>query len=101
MAEEKAQEGNTTYFSEFSSDELDAKLKRKDEDGRTLLHVAAAADDHPQVSFVIPHFGAGFFRETLMAGRQAQNVCVDTSSSNGWLSTQPEKLPPFRPRTSS
>ena len=37
MAEEKAQEGNTTYFSEFSSDELDAKLKRKDEDGRTLL----------------------------------------------------------------
>ena len=29
MAEEKAAEGNTTYFSEFSSDELDTKLKRK------------------------------------------------------------------------
>ena len=56
------------------------------------LHVAAAADEHPQVSFVIPHFGAGFFRETLMAGRQAPNVCVDTSSSNSWTSTQPEKL---------
>ena len=48
MAEEKAQEGNTTYFSEFSSDELDAKLKRKDEDGRTLLHIAAAAGTRPR-----------------------------------------------------
>ena len=47
MAEEKAQEGNTTYFSEFSSDELDAKLKRKDEDGRTLLHIAAADGTRP------------------------------------------------------
>ena len=47
MAEEKAAEGNTTYFSEFSSDELDAKLKRKDEDGRTLLHIAAAAGTRP------------------------------------------------------
>jgi len=57
MAEEKAAEGNTTYFSEFSSDELDTKLKRKDEDGRTLLHVAAAAGTRPaptrpaQISF--------------------------------------------------
>ena len=47
MAEEKAAEGNTTYFSEFSSDELDTKLKRKDEDGRTLLHIAAAAGTRP------------------------------------------------------
>ena len=48
MAEEKAAEGNTTYFSEFSSDELDARLKRKDEDGRTLLHIAAAAGTRPR-----------------------------------------------------
>jgi predicted TIM-barrel fold metal-dependent hydrolase len=40
------------------------------------------------VQFVIPHFGAGFFRETLMAGASAPNIHVDTSSSNAWVTTQ-------------
>ncbi len=52
------------------------------------LSVVAAANAFPRVRFVIPHFGAGFFRETLMAGAQCANVHVDTSSSNGWMSTQ-------------
>jgi uncharacterized protein len=34
--------------------------------------------------FVIPHFGAGFFRETLMVVDHCPNVYLDTSSSNGW-----------------
>jgi predicted TIM-barrel fold metal-dependent hydrolase len=56
------------------------------------LHVIPAANAHPNVRFVIPHFGAGFFRETLMAGAQCPNVYVDTSSTNSWIATQPEKL---------
>ena len=42
--EEKAAEGNVAYFAEFPSEELDRKLTRhRDEDERTLLHIAAAA----------------------------------------------------------
>lgn len=52
------------------------------------LAVVPAANAHPRVAFVIPHFGAGFFRETLLAGASAPNVHVDTSSSNGWIATQ-------------
>jgi predicted TIM-barrel fold metal-dependent hydrolase len=55
------------------------------------LGVIPAANAHPRVRFVIPHFGAGFFRETLMAGASASNVFVDTSSSNSWMATQSPK----------
>lgn len=56
------------------------------------LHLIPAADRHPRVRFVIPHFGAGMFRETLMAGAQCPNVYVDTSSSNAWTATQESAL---------
>ena len=56
------------------------------------LALIPAADAHPDATFVIPHFGAGFFRETLLAGAQCPNVYVDTSSSNAWTSTQPGSL---------
>lgn len=56
------------------------------------LELIAAANKFPNVQFVIPHFGAGFFRETLFAGAQCPNVLVDTSSSNSWLATQPAPL---------
>ncbi|MCA8979373.1 MAG: amidohydrolase [Planctomycetes bacterium] len=56
------------------------------------LRIVPAANDFPAVPFVIPHFGAGFFRETLMAGSQCANVHTDTSSTNSWTKTQPEKL---------
>lgn len=55
------------------------------------LDVIPAANAHPRVAFVIPHFGAGFFRETLLAGASAANVHVDTSSSNAWVATQAPK----------
>lgn len=41
--------------------------------------------EYPGVNFVVPHFGAGYFRETLMLGDLVPNVYVDTSSSNGWM----------------
>jgi len=40
---------------------------------------------HPEVRFVIPHFGAGYLREALMVGSLCPNVYLDTSSTNGWM----------------
>jgi predicted TIM-barrel fold metal-dependent hydrolase len=52
------------------------------------LFVIPTANAFPRARFVIPHFGAGMFRETLMAGSMCGNVFVDTSSSNTWTATQ-------------
>ena len=49
------------------------------------LAVAAIAVRHPAVPVIIPHFGAGLFREALMAAQAAPNVVLDTSSSNDWV----------------
>jgi predicted TIM-barrel fold metal-dependent hydrolase len=54
------------------------------------LGVARLALTFPRVPFVIPHFGAGLLRETLMAADASANVYVDTSSSNGWIRYMPE-----------
>jgi predicted TIM-barrel fold metal-dependent hydrolase len=43
---------------------------------------------YPQVRFVVPHFGAGFFREALMLADLCPNVYLDTSSSNSWIRYQ-------------
>lgn len=48
------------------------------------LHALAA--DHPGVPFIIPHFGAGLFREALLVADLAPNVYLDTSSTNRWMS---------------
>ena len=39
----------------------------------------------PRIRFVVPHFGAGFLRETLMLADLCPNVFIDTSSSNHWM----------------
>jgi len=56
------------------------------------LSLIPAANAHPEVPFVIPHFGAGLFREALLAGAQCENIYVDTSSTNSWRRTQPAAL---------
>jgi hypothetical protein len=56
------------------------------------LDLQAVANRFPQIKFIIPHFGCGFFRESLMLGMQCENVYVDTSSSNNWMLTQPHPL---------
>jgi hypothetical protein len=53
------------------------------------LTVAVMAASFPQVPVIIPHFGAGLFREALMAADQCHNVHLDTSSSNGWMKYYP------------
>lgn len=49
------------------------------------LGVAAVAVRHQSVPVIIPHFGAGLFREALMAALTAPNILLDTSSSNDWV----------------
>jgi predicted TIM-barrel fold metal-dependent hydrolase len=53
------------------------------------LDLHATAQRFPQVPIVIPHFGAGLFREALMVADLCSNVLFDTSSSNGWIKYHP------------
>lgn len=48
------------------------------------IDLHSVALKHPETRFVIPHFGAGYFREALMLASLAPNVFLDTSSSNSW-----------------
>lgn len=41
------------------------------------------------VPVIVPHFGAGFFREALMAADACPNIHFDTSSSNAWVKFVP------------
>jgi predicted TIM-barrel fold metal-dependent hydrolase len=52
------------------------------------LDLHAVALRYPQVPIIIPHFGAGLFREALMTGDLCANVLFDTSSSNAWIKYQ-------------
>lgn len=54
------------------------------------LALAAVAVRFPEVPVIIPHFGAGFTREVLMAADTCQTIHVDTSSSNAWLKYHPD-----------
>lgn len=54
-----------------------------------LYRIAAR---YPSVPFIIPHFGAGMFREALMLADLCPNVFFDTSSSNGWIRYEPTPL---------
>lgn len=49
------------------------------------IDLHAVALRYPRVNFVVPHFGAGYFREALMLAELCPNVYLDTSSSNGWM----------------
>ena len=50
------------------------------------LHAVALR--YPEVPIIVPHFGAGYFREALMLADQCSNVYLDTSSSNHWMRYQ-------------
>lgn len=49
------------------------------------LALARTALGFPHVPVIVPHFGAGFFREALMAADQCPTIHLDTSSSNSWI----------------
>jgi predicted TIM-barrel fold metal-dependent hydrolase len=52
------------------------------------LDLHSLAMQYPTVPFIVPHFGAGFFREALMLADLCPNVYLDTSSSNSWMRYQ-------------
>jgi uncharacterized protein len=53
------------------------------------LDLQGVALAHPQVPFIVPHFGAGLFREALILADACPNVYLDTSSSNRWMRYTP------------
>ncbi len=53
------------------------------------LDIYKLAAEFPATNFIVPHFGAGFFRETLMLADLCPNVFLDTSSSNKWMNYAP------------
>ena len=53
------------------------------------MDVQRAARDFPGVNFIVPHFGAGYFGETLLLAAHCPNVFIDTSSANGWMRYMP------------
>jgi predicted TIM-barrel fold metal-dependent hydrolase len=53
------------------------------------LDVQPLANAYPRLPVIVPHFGAGFFREALMLADACPNVLLDTSSSNAWIRYHP------------
>jgi uncharacterized protein len=53
------------------------------------LDLQGPALAHPRLPFIVPHFGAGLFREALMLADVCPNVHLDTSSSNRWMRYTP------------
>lgn len=53
------------------------------------LSISRLALAYPGLPFIVPHFGAGMLRETMMAADACANIHVDTSSSNNWIRYAP------------
>jgi predicted TIM-barrel fold metal-dependent hydrolase len=53
------------------------------------LTLATTALSFPQVPVIVPHFGAGLFREALMAVDACPSILFDSSSSNSWVKFVP------------
>jgi uncharacterized protein len=59
------------------------------------LDIYKLAAEFPKTKFIVPHFGAGMFREAMMLADLCPNVFLDTSSSNRWMNyaATPTTLP--------
>lgn len=55
-----------------------------------IIHDVARA--HPDISFIIPHFGCGYPQELLQLAWVCPNIYVDTSGSNQWVRWMPYPL---------
>lgn len=56
------------------------------------IDLHAIAQEFASVPIIIPHFGAGYFREALMVADLCPNVYLDTSSTNSWMRYQESHL---------
>lgn len=52
-------------------------------------HLDAVAKAHPDVNFVIPHFGVQYVQQVLFLSWGNPNVYTDTSGSNQWIQWLP------------
>lgn len=52
------------------------------------LDVLPLALKYSTLPVIIPHLGAGYFREALMVAASSQNIYLDTSSSNQWMAIE-------------
>jgi uncharacterized protein len=57
------------------------------------LDLHAIALRYPKLPFIVPHFGAGYFREALMLVDLCPNIYLDTSSTNSWTGYEELNLP--------
>ncbi|HBT16130.1 MAG TPA: amidohydrolase [Firmicutes bacterium] len=55
------------------------------------LIIHDVAKGFPYLTFVVPHFGCGYVRETLHLCWVCENVMIDTSGNNEWMRWMPEK----------
>jgi uncharacterized protein len=56
------------------------------------LSLFEVARDFPEVPFIVPHFGAGYWQDLLALCWSLPNVYVDTSGSNQWIRWMPYPL---------
>lgn len=56
------------------------------------LVIHNVARSYPEIPFVIPHFGAGYWKELLHLAWSAPNIYIDTSGSNQWVRWMPYPL---------
>ena len=56
------------------------------------LTLCEVASSFPALNFVIPHFGACYFRELLQLCWSYPNVLIDTAGSNQWMRWMPYDL---------
>lgn len=56
------------------------------------LAIFNVAREYPDIPFIIPHFGAGYFQELLHLCWSCPNVYIDTSGSNQWIRWSPYEL---------
>jgi predicted TIM-barrel fold metal-dependent hydrolase len=56
------------------------------------LSLFEVARDFPEIPFVIPHFGAGYWQELLALCWSLPNIYIDTSGSNQWMKWMPYPL---------
>lgn len=50
------------------------------------------ASRHPEIPFIIAHFGCGYWKETLQLAWSCPGILVDTSGSNQWTGWMPYQL---------
>lgn len=56
------------------------------------LSLFPVASRYPEIPFVIPHFGCGYWQELLQLCWSCPNIYVDTSGSNQWARWMPYPL---------